>query len=129
MIKSLFILLFLFTLGLLIIPGVTYACGKGSKKPNHQKTEKSITQEPVAKKHSCQQDPCKTDHSKQEGCGSNCNHPNCTCLHFSITIALPLENALDTKSFNFPDQKKRITDTQINLSSGFHSIWQPPRIS
>lgn len=116
----------------MLIPAGTYACGK-----NHKKTEKSSAkkesnskteQTPIKKL--CKEDPCKSEHStKNQGCGSSCNHPNCKCVHFTVTIVLTQENLLKDNIINFSVRKHNPIVTENNLSEGFHSIWQPPKIS
>ena len=129
MIKRLFIALILITFGALLAPNASYACGK-----NQKKTEKSSHHSKSAsqaeKKDICKDDPCKDEHSnKDQGCGSNCNHPNCKCVHLNVTLALTQENLLKDTIVNFSARKYSLTDTENNLSQGFHSIWQPPKIS
>lgn len=116
----------------MLIPTVTYACGK-----NHKKTEKSCSKkestsktEKADKKSLCKENPCKGEHStKDQGCGSTCNHSNCKCVHFTVTIALAEENLLKDTIINFSARKHSVINTENNLSEGFHSIWQPPKIS
>lgn len=131
MLKGLSIVLFFITFGVMLIPAVSYACGK-----NHKRTEKSCTNreskpktEKTYNKNLSDQDPCSSEHSKDQGCGSNCNHSNCKCVHFTINIALAQENLLKDKIINFSGRKHSIINTENNLSEGFHSIWQPPKIS
>jgi hypothetical protein len=132
MIKTLSITLLLITFAVILIPAVSYACGK-----NHKKTEKSCAKkesnsktEKADKKSLCNEDPCKGEHStKDRGCGSNCNHSNCKCVHFTVTIALAEENLLKDTIINFSARKHSVINTENNLSEGFHSIWQPPKIS
>lgn len=131
MIKRLSIVLFLMTFAVMLIPVHTYACGK-----NHKKTEKSCAKKESASKAEksekthCKKNPCKGDHStKDQGCGSNCNHSNCKCVHFTVTIALTQENLLKETLINFSARKHNSINAENNLSAGFHSIWQPPKIS
>jgi hypothetical protein len=132
MIKRLSIVLFLILFGAMLAPTVTYACGK-----NHKKTEKSCskkkansTTEKADKKSLCKEDPCKSEHStSDQGCGSNCNHSNCKCVHFTVTIALAEENLLKDTIINFSGRKHSPINAENNPSEGFHSIWQPPKIS
>lgn len=130
MIKRLSIVLFLMTFGVMLIPAVTYACGKSHKKTekNCAKKESNSKTEKTHNKN-LSEDPCKGEHStKDQGCGSNCNHSNCKCLHFTVTIALTGESLLRDKIINFSVRKHNLIHTENNLSKGFHSIWQPPKI-
>lgn len=116
----------------MLIPAETYACGK-----THKKTEKSCAKkeatskmEKASNKKLCKEDPCKGEHStKDQGCGSNCNHSNCKCVHFTVTVALMQENLLKDSRINFSVEKQKPINTGNNLSAGFHNIWQPPKIS
>lgn len=126
---------FLIALGALLAPTVVTACGKA-----HKKVEKSCAKDAKedSKKETTsrteKQDCCKGRHAASNkskpdhGCG-NCNHANCTCLHFPVTVALPAEPAVKHQTFHFSGQKQSVFDTEANLSSGFHSIWHPPKIS
>lgn len=131
MITRLSIVLFLITFTFMLIPADTYACGK-----NHKKTEKSCTKKETASKTEksdkslCKKEPCKGEHSKKDqGCGSNCNHSNCKCVHSTVTNALTQENLLKDTLINYSARKHNSIDAENNLSEGFHSIWQPPKIS
>lgn len=131
MIKKLSIVLFLMTLAVMLVPAETYACGK-----THKKTEKSCAKKESTSKTEksdkthCKEQPCKGEHSKKDqGCGSNCNHSNCKCVHSTVTIALTQENLLKDTLINYSARKHNSIDAENNLSKGFHSIWQPPKIS
>lgn len=121
--------------GALLAPTVGTACGKA-----HKKVEKSCAKgsKEDSKKETTSRteklDCCKGRHTtstnskpNDHGCG-NCNHANCSCLHFPVTVALPAEPAVKPQAFHFSGQKQRVFNTDANLSSGFHSIWHPPQI-
>lgn len=133
--KKLSVLVFLVALGLFLAPAMASACGKAHKKGENS----SSKQEASSGKHETTSKTEKTDCCKgkhkgphksktAQGCG-NCNHSNCSCAHFSVTVALPADPTVKNQNFNSSDQKQSVFDTEDNLSSGFHSIWHPPKIS
>jgi restriction endonuclease len=46
-----------------------------------------------------------------------------------VTVALTQENVLQHTIINFSARKHSPINSENNLSEGFHSIWQPPKIS
>lgn len=127
--RILSIVLFLAMFALMTIPAETYACGKNQKKTEQGDHHKKSESKPE-KKNACKEDPCKGQHSgKDQGCGSNCNHSNCKCVHFTVTLLLTQENLLKDSSPDFSVRKQKALNTGNNLSEGFHNIWQPPKIS
>lgn len=114
----------------MLIPADTHACGKNHKKIENSCAKKqSASKTEKAEKSLCKKEPCKGEHStKDQGCGSNCNHSNCKCVHFTVTFALTQENFLKETIINFAARKHNSIDAENSLSAGFHSIWQPPKI-
>lgn len=123
MTKQIYILLIV-VFGFLLTPTPTYACGK-----SHTKTEKTCCDKKTSqtKKNDC----CKKEHSQSnhdnDGCGGKCGHSSCHCSGVNIAIALPFVSELKhTISFS---EKQSILYTETYISSGFRSIWLPPKIS
>lgn len=111
-------------LGFFLTPTLTYACGT-----NTEKTEKSCCEKGTSK--TDKKDCCKKDHSQKDknddGCGGKCKNPSCHCPTLNFTIALPFVSELKHR-ISFVE-KQSILYTETYISSGFHSIWLPPKIS
>lgn len=110
-------------LGFFLTPTLTYACGKSV-----EKTEKSCCKKETSK--SDKKDCCKNHSQKDKNdddCDGKCKNPSCHCptapLAFALTLDAGMKNhiiVLENLTFGY---------TQSYISSGFHSIWQPPKIS
>jgi hypothetical protein len=122
MTRQVFILLSVLT-GFFLMPKLTYACGA-----NSDKVETVCCKEGRV----CDQDDkscCADHHSKNradDDCGGQCNHGSCHCP--SVT-APALPDGEGIKRPIFIPQKQRYYLADFVLSSGFHSIWLPPKIS
>ena len=92
-------------LGFFLTPTLTYACGKSA-----EKTEKSC----------CKNETSKSD---KKDCYKN---PSCHCPTAPLTIALPF--VTEMKYHNIFLEKVTIAYTETYISSGFRSIWLPPKI-
>jgi|GEM_PF-1278250 len=137
--RSLFIVMLMFLAGNLLVTE-TFACGKGSKGKHSAQKSKSVnvTNDADAKpnanacgKASTSKD---TDHEgdgKKAGhsCPSDCNHSNCKCLNFCVTIALQAETPGQFYNQAFDIEKTFISIVPVHPSPGFHSIWIIPKIS
>jgi len=115
-------ILFIFVLGFALIPRISHACSSSSEKSccKKENSEKSIAQ-------GC----CKKEKQHSNGndnCGGTCGDKSCHCLafHFSIMISIFQEGA--NNSVDFLHEKQIFSHLEINLSSGFYSIWTPPNI-
>ncbi len=75
-------------------------------------------------------DCCKnhTDNNQNnDGCGGKCKNASCHCPTAPLAFALTLDAGM--KNHFIVLEKLTIGYTQSYISSGFHSIWQPPKIS
>ena len=118
-------ILLIVMLGFFLTPTLTYACGKKTEKTEKSCCEKSPSQTGETKE--C----CKKSHSQDEkdddGCNGQCGNPSCHCPTINISITLPIFSEL--KHSVFYVEKLNFLYTETYISSGFHSIWQPPKIS
>ena len=122
MTRQIYILLIVM-LGFFWTPTLAYACGKTA-----EKTEKSccdkLTSQPKDK------DCCKS-HSKKDknddDCDGKCKNPACHCPTAPFAFALTLDAGM--KNHILVPEKLTIGYTHSYISSGFHSIWLPPKIS
>jgi hypothetical protein len=90
-------------LGFFLTPTLTYVCGKSV-----EKTEKSC----------CKKETSKSD--KKDCCKNHCP---------TAPLAIVLPFVTEMKYYNIFLEKVTIAYTEIYISSGFHSIWLPPKIS
>lgn len=125
MTKKFHILLITLMLGFFAIPTLAYACGNSSTK-----TEKSCCKKGKADK-SNKKDCCKNHKSKNnkndDSCGGKCKHSSCSCTTFHFVMSLPFYN--ETKTCFIESEKLKFYPNEAYLSSGFFSIWLPPKIS
>ena len=109
-------------LGFFLTPTLTYACGKPA-----EKTEKACCKKETSQTE--KKDCCKS-HSQNDknddGCGGKCKNPSCHCPTAPLTIALPF--VTEMKYHNIFLEKVTIAYTETYISSGFRSIWLPPKI-
>src|SRR5690606_15050442 len=110
-------------LGFFLTPTLTYACGK-----SHTKTEKSCCDKQTSQTE--KKDCCKnhSDNNKNnDGCGVKCNNPSCHCPTVAHAFALTLDVGMKNNILVL--EKLTFGYTQSYISSGYHSIWQPPKLS
>lgn len=111
-------------IGFFLTPTDTYACGSKSENIENTCTKQSNTE--TEKKDCCDTEKGQCGkHGKD--CGGKCKNPSCHCptapLAFALTLDAGMKNhiiVLENLTFGY---------TQSYISSGFHSIWQPPKIS
>ncbi len=119
--------IFFLCLGFFLVPSISYACAK--KTANSE--QKSCPKDQSAKaehKSSCKDKSCKKC-KDGHNCDGNCKHGSCGCSASSSSVSLTIP--LDLKVTNpFAEIKKqKIAFKQTYYSSGYSSIWQPPKIS
>lgn len=114
--KLFYILCFVFTIGLLIMPIQIHACNNKIEKLCCQKNK--TTQN--TSKENCNKQ------STKNNCSKNCQHCKCLTIH-STFFLLPESNKKIKKLF-LDSQKNQIFSLTIDLSDGFISIWIPPNI-
>ncbi|HRB86127.1 MAG TPA: hypothetical protein PLE27_05870 [Bacteroidia bacterium] len=122
MTKQIYILL-IATLGFFLTPTLSYACGK-----SHTKTEKSCCDK---KSSQTEKKDCCKNHSDNEkdndGCGGKCGHSSCHCPTVCFGCTLPFTSE---PKYNVlvVSKKQFFPYSDPYISSGFHSIWLPPKI-
>ncbi len=117
-----FQIILILTLGVFLIPGNAYACGKKIIKMEKSCCKKETTSKTGGK--SCCDEK---DNSKKE-CGGKCGHSNCTTTTIQFSLAAFNEIEFKSNCFDFSAEKKRYYHNETNLSSGFHSLWLIPKI-
>ncbi|HRP91094.1 MAG TPA: hypothetical protein PKX92_13770 [Edaphocola sp.] len=116
-------ILLIVMLGFFLTPTLTYACGKPA-----EKTEKSCCKKETSQTE--KKDCCKShsqDDKNDDDCNGQCGNHSCHCPTINITIALPFFPELNHSVFYA--EKLSFFYTETHISSGFRSIWQPPKIS
>lgn len=127
MVKRFHILLFIFCWGFFGAPSYSLACGKQSC--GHEQSYCIISKMDKTKKVCC----CNKNRSNSKknirGCGGNCNEPMCQCP--SIQLLFTIQNVLEFKSNLIPNNtsKQKFNHNETRLTSGFLSIWLPPKIT
>lgn len=125
MTRKFHIILIIFVLGFFGTPTSSYACGTKSTKTEKSCCKKNKESNKAEKKSCCK----KKSANNSDGCDGNCNDSDCSCPTTNSTVfALTFYTEL-YKQTTFPQNK--ISKSYYNetyLSSGFHSIWQPPKI-
>jgi hypothetical protein len=122
MISKTHILFFVFLLGFFLMPTQAEACGMKSEKKKHT-TEKSQTKTT---------DNCCDSHRNKKGkdsCNDKCNHSNCRCVTIISILSSEKGEEITLNCFNFPNKKQSFYIHEPALSSGFYTIWSPPKIS
>lgn len=98
------------------------ACGMKSEKKKHT-TEKSQTKST---------DGCcgsQSNKKGKEGCGDKCSHSNCRCVTVISVLSSEKQEGITLNCFNFSNKKQFFDAHEDALSSGFYTIWSPPKIS
>jgi hypothetical protein len=118
MTKKCYILLLLI-FGFLLGPSFTYAHGA--------KKEMSCCAKPSTTKDCCKKkEASKKAHDCDNSCtGSSCGCPAAYCSFTAVVSFETTNNAL----FTFVERAQNFHYSEIFISSGFRSIWLPPKIS
>lgn len=122
MISKTHILLFIFLLGFFFTPTQVEACSMKSEKKKYT-TEKA---------HSKTVDNCCNSNANQKGkknCGDKCSHSNCRCVTVISVLTPEKWDDGTLNCFNFSNKEESFYIQTADLSSGFYTIWSPPKIS
>ena len=122
MTRQIYILLIVM-LGFFLTPTLTNACGK-----SHTKTEKSCCNKKTSQ--TDKKDCCinHTDNNQNnDGCDGKCKNHSCHCPTVCFGCTLPFTSE-PKYSILVVSKKQFFPYTNPYPSSGFHSIWQPPKI-
>lgn len=120
--KRLHILIIVLTLGFFFLPTSTYACGT--------KSEKSCCKKEIANKTE-KKDCCNNKDSKDKdnSCKGKCGHSNCTTSTVNCSIISFFEIDYENNNFDFSNEKPKFYHFKTFISSGFTSVWHPPKIN
>ncbi|MEC3875205.1 hypothetical protein [Chryseobacterium salviniae] len=117
----------LICLGFFLIPTQSYACSKKSTRTEQASCEKEHSKKSEHKS-SCKDKSCKKCKDGHD-CGGNCKHSSCRCGASTTSLNLPIVIELKAKNLFAAAKKQKFGFKQAYYSSGFFSIWLPPKIS
>lgn len=129
MLKGFYILMAIFLLGFLLVPGQSYACK--SHAPEHIVKEKKSCCNHTGKmqKDECKKNCChKAEEASNKPCSGKCGGGSCQSAPRSFSATLASAN-LSGGQFATESQKQYFPYKQPYYSTGYTSIWQPPKIS
>jgi hypothetical protein len=119
--KRLHIFIIILTLGFFLLPAMTYACGTKSEKECCKKEVSSKFEKKECNKNNHSKD-------KNDSCGGKCGHSNCTTSSVNFSIISSSEIDFKDNNFDFCLEKPKFYDSETFISSGFTSVWLPPKI-
>jgi len=119
--KRLHLLIIILTIGFCTAPAISYACGI--------KTEKSCCAKKISSKIE-KKNCCKNKQTKKEdnSCGGKCGHSNCTTSTVNFSLISFYEIEFKNNNFAFSAEKSKFYHSETYISSGFSSVWLPPKI-
>lgn len=121
------ILPIIFLLGFFLVPAEVSACTSHTKESF--KKEKSCCDHHSSdreSKHACKKDCCK-DSAGDSGCSGNCGAKSCQTSAQSFWVHQIFGGSYH--AFEYETKNSYYFYKQPYYSSGFHSIWQPPKIA
>lgn len=121
--------------GFFLMPAWSYACGTGT-----DKTEMSCCEQGQTDQSCCEQETvtgaeacCSSQEPGEETCdsrcGGACGQGSCHCPIVHSSFALPVFSfELEHNKSRYFLQKVKFHEKEFYLSSGFYSVWLPPKI-
>ena len=122
MIKRVHIFMIILTLGLLLLPGLTYACVAQSEK---ECCKKEMAAKSEHKQ--CSEESHSTGQS--DSCNGKCGHANCTSTTANYNSVVLTDFIFNHNTFDFSTIKQNFYTTVTFISSGYTSLWFIPKIS
>lgn len=125
MYRALKIIFSILILGLFLVPVEVSACTSHSNPKTIKKEKSCCDHSDHQSKQACKKDCCK-DKEGDSGCSGNCDARSChtTAQTFCVHPIVGYSNNV----FEYEDKNSYPSYKQPCYSSGFHSIWQPPKI-
>lgn len=116
----------LLVLGMFLMPTKSYACNMSS-----ETTQKECSQANNKKVKDCckASSSCKKNTKKHKKCEGNCKDNSCHCSSTISKISGSIIEEIKTNNFIAKLPKQKYAFKQAYISSNFHFIWQPPKIS
>ena len=106
-----FYILLLVVLGFFMMPSVAFACGTKTEQKNCCKKENT------------------SNESSHDGCNGACKDLSCNSSTVYMGLTSLFHTELNSQLFSFSTEKQNYYYSEIFISSGFRSIWLPPKIS
>lgn len=107
--------------GILLLASTSHACVI--------KAEKSCCKKEISSK-SEKKECCSDTHSKNKGkhCDGKCGHSGCTTSVLNLNIISTNVFDIEFKNIDFYTKKDSFYHSKTFISSGFTSVWLPPKI-
>lgn len=126
MCRTLKILLSIFSIGFFLIPGEVSACTSQTKEIVNEKSSCDDSSDGHHTEGSCKKDCCNEKEGENTDCSGNCGQKSC----HSSSPTFWMHDIKDSQNaFLFENEISFPLHNQPYYSSGFHSIWQPPKIA
>ncbi len=72
---------------------------------------------------------CNEKEKSKKECSGKCGHSNCTTSTAQVSLIAFNEIEFKANLFDFADKKPKNYHNETNISSGFYSVWSPPKIN
>lgn len=125
--KRFYLFFLLIAFGFFLSPKDTYGCGTRSIKSQKTCCAKEKYSNKVKK--SCCKKNNENDKNEKDGCGGNCCHRSCSCPTVQISFIIPNNTFIKNKSNYFKFKKHPFAQKNILLTTGYYTIWIPPKIA
>ncbi|MCA6439183.1 MULTISPECIES: hypothetical protein [unclassified Arcicella] len=116
----------LLCLAFFLLPDTSYACTKKVAK-TEQKTCSKDQSSTAEKKDCCKTMSCKKGKHHND-CGGKCKNCSCGCINSVSSLNLHIPLGIVTENYFAEVKKKKFDFSPAYYSSGYFSIWQPPKI-
>jgi hypothetical protein len=120
--KKFHIIILTITIGFFLMPSLSMAC--------NMKSQKSCCNKEMSSKDNAK-DCCKKQQDSKDkhdgSCNGKCGHNNCTTSSVQFNLSF-FEIKFKNNNFYFSEKEQNYIHSQVNLSSGFSSIWLIPKI-
>ena len=114
-------------LGFFLIPNLAYACSK--KTPKIDKSIYLKIQVEKSEQKDCSKAKTCENNKNHQDCNGKCKHSSCECSISASPFSLSLPTEINTKDLFTALEKQKFTFKKAYYSSGYLSIWLPPKIS
>lgn len=123
MMKKFHILVLYMTLGFFLMPALSMACEMKSEKSccNKEMSSKDTT------KDCCKKSKESKSKNHEGSCNGKCGHNNCTTSSVQFNLAF-FDVNFKNNNFYFSEKEQNFIHSEVNLSSGYSSLWLIPKI-
>ncbi|TJZ63255.1 hypothetical protein FAZ15_02905 [Sphingobacterium olei] len=117
----------LLCLGFFLTPSTGYACAKKAANTEQKSCSKDQSAK-AEKKDCCETKSCKKD-KNHDDCNGKCKNSSCRCNISSSFVSSTISSDFKVTDYFAETKKQKFGFKQAYYSSGYPSIWQPPKIS